>query len=192
MQAMLVAFISTNMSGIPPTKATSIGRMFSPLFMINLPEEEQIVEDLDDMEGMQVTIQAISFFVCTVVVIIILYHTCKRCCYMCSIVKYCFPFFPILWLLRGTCRTDLFVKVTNLWKGNMVWAHFTVTGYFPTSIRIFRPILKEKVHRDYLFLFQKDVYRLGEHSGDRYLWYWNWDAQWSKSIDFYGQWSCDH
>ena len=33
-----------------------------------------------------------------------------------SIVKYCFPFFPILRILRGTCRTDLFMEVTNLTK----------------------------------------------------------------------------
>ena len=30
--------------------------------MINLPEEEQIVDDLENIEGMQVTIEAISFF----------------------------------------------------------------------------------------------------------------------------------
>ena len=62
-----------------------------------------------------------------------------------SIVKYCFPFFPILRLLRGTHRTELFVEVTNLMKGNTVWAHFTLTGYYPTSIRLLRQIPKEKV-----------------------------------------------
>ena len=30
-----------------------------------------------------------------------------------SIVKYCFPFFPISRILRGTHRMDLFVEVTN-------------------------------------------------------------------------------
>ena len=45
MQAMLAAFISMNMSGIPPTKANPIGRTFPPLFKINLPEEDQIVDD---------------------------------------------------------------------------------------------------------------------------------------------------
>ena len=37
-----------------------------------------------------------------------------------SIVKYCFPFFPILKILRGTHRTDLFVEVTNFTKGNTI------------------------------------------------------------------------
>ena len=59
MQVMLAAFITTNTSGIPPSKANPIGRMFPPLFMINLPEKDQIVEDLEDIEGMQTTIQAI-------------------------------------------------------------------------------------------------------------------------------------
>ena len=63
-----------------------------------------------------------------------------------SIVKYCFPFFPILRILKGTHRMDLFVKVTNLTKGNTIWAHYTSTGYYPTSIRLSQPILKENVH----------------------------------------------
>ena len=70
MQAMLAAFKTMNTSGIPPTKANPIGT-------INLPEEDQIVEDLEDIEGMQITIQAISFIVCVIVAIIILYQIFK-------------------------------------------------------------------------------------------------------------------
>ena len=97
MQVMLAAFIAMNTSGIPPTKGNPIGRTFPPLFTLNLPEEDQIVEDLEDIEGIQTTIQAISFIVCTIVAIIIFYQIFKRCRYMGSIVKYCFPFFPIPW-----------------------------------------------------------------------------------------------
>ena len=67
MQAMLAAFITTNMSGIPPTKANPISRTFPPLFTINLPKEDQIVKDLEDTEGMQITIQVISFIVYAIV-----------------------------------------------------------------------------------------------------------------------------
>ena len=63
---------------------------------------------------------------------------------MCSIVKYCFTFLPILRLLRGTRRTDLFLEVTNLTEGNTVWPHFTSTGYYPTSVKLLRQIPKEK------------------------------------------------
>ena len=106
--------------------------------MIYLSEEDQIVKDLEDIEGMQTTRQAISFIVCATVAIIIFYQIFKRCCYTCSIIKYCFPFFPILRILRGTHRMDLFVEVTNLTKGNTMWAHCTSTGYYPTSIRLSR------------------------------------------------------
>ena len=45
MQAMLMAFITMNMSnsGIPSTKANSISRTFPPLFTIKISEEEKIV-----------------------------------------------------------------------------------------------------------------------------------------------------
>ena len=85
---------------------------------------------------MQTTIQAISFIVCMIAVIIILYQIFKRCLYTQSVVKYCFPFFLISRILRGSHRTDLFVEVTNLVKGNTTWAHYTSTGYYPTSIRL--------------------------------------------------------
>ena len=134
MQAMLTAFISMNMPGIPPTKANPTGRTFPPLFTVNLPEGDQIVNDLEDIEGMQITIQAISFIVCAIVDIIILYQIFKRCRHTRSIVKYCFSFCLILRILRSTHRTDLFVEVTNLMEGNMIWAHHTLTGYYPASI----------------------------------------------------------
>ena len=79
MQAMLAAFISMNTSGIPPTKANPISRTFPPLFTINLPEKDQTVDDLEDIEGMQIMIQAIAFIVCTIVVITVLYQIFKRC-----------------------------------------------------------------------------------------------------------------
>ena len=41
---------------------------------------------------------------------------------------------------------DLFVDVTNLTKGNTIWTHYTLTGYYPTSIRLSKQIPKENVH----------------------------------------------
>ena len=92
MQAMLAAFITTNTSGIPPSKANPIGRTFPPLFTINLPEEDQKVKDLEDIEGMQTTIQSISFIVCAIVAIIILCQIFKRCHHMHSIAFHSFQF----------------------------------------------------------------------------------------------------
>ena len=54
MQAMLTAFITTNMSnsGIPSAKANPISRTFPPLSMIKISEEEKIAEDLHEFESM--------------------------------------------------------------------------------------------------------------------------------------------
>ena len=60
-----------------------------------------------------------------------------------TLFKYCFPFLPISRILRTSSRTDLFIEVTNVMKGNTVWAHFMAIGYFPTNIHLSRSIPKE-------------------------------------------------
>ena len=62
-----------------------------------------------------------------------------------TLFKYCFPFLPILRILRTLQRTDLFIEVTNVMNGNTAWAHFMATGNFPTNIHLSRPIPKESV-----------------------------------------------
>ena len=144
---MLTAFITTNTSnsGIPFAKANSISRTFPPLFMIKIPEEEQIVEDLQEIKNMQLVVQVIMVIVCIIIAFIVLYNCCKKFRHMHTLFKYCFPFLPILRMLRTSCRTDLFIEVTNLMKGNTVWVHFMATGYFPTNIHLSGSIPKESV-----------------------------------------------
>ena len=102
MQAMLTAFITMNMSnsGIPSAKANSISRTFPPLFTIKIPEEEQIVKDLQEIESMQLVVQVIMVIVCIIVAFIVLYYCCKKFRHTCTRFKYCFPFLPILRILR--------------------------------------------------------------------------------------------
>ena len=61
MQAILMAFITinTNNSGIPSTAANTISRMFPPLFMIKISEEEKIAEDLHEIESMQLIVHSV-------------------------------------------------------------------------------------------------------------------------------------
>ena len=147
MQAMLTAFITVNTSnsGIPSTKANSISRTFPPLFTIKIPDEEQIVEDLQEIESMQLVVQVMMVLVCIIIAFIVLYYCCKKFRHMHTLFNYCYPFLPISRMLRTSRRTDLFIEVTNLMKGNTVWVHFTATGYFPTNIYLSRPIPKESV-----------------------------------------------
>ena len=147
MQAMLMAFITMNTSnsGIPSTEANLISKTFPPLFTIKISEEEKIAEDLHEIENMQLIPQVIMVMMCILIAFIVLYYCCKKFRHTRTLFKYCFPFLPILRILRTSQRTDSFVEVTNVTKGNTVWAHLTATGCFPTNIPLSRPILKESV-----------------------------------------------
>ena len=96
MQAMLMAFITTNMSnsGIPSSEANPISRTFPPLFTIKIFEEEKIVEDLHEIESIQWIVQVIMVIVCILIAFIVLYYCCKKFRHMHTLFKYCFPFLP--------------------------------------------------------------------------------------------------
>ena len=147
MQAMLAAFLQTNTknSGIQSVQADQIGRTYPPLFTINLPKEEEIIDDLKEITAMEYIVQVIMIIVCIAVVFIIMYFCCTKCRHTCTIFKYFFPFLLISHIICTSHCTDLFVEVTNIPKGNSIWAHFTVTGCFPSQIHISRLIQKEDV-----------------------------------------------
>ena len=147
MQAMLAAFLQMNNknSGIQSVQADQIGRTYPPLFTLNLPKEEEIIDDLKEITAMEYVVQVIMIIVCIAVVIIVIYFCCTRCRHPCTIFKYCFSFLLISRIIRMSRCTDLFVEVTNITKGNSIWAHFTSTGCFPLQICMLRLIQKEDV-----------------------------------------------
>ena len=147
MQAMLAAFLQMNTknSGIQSVQADQIGRMYPLLFTLNLPKEEEITDDLKEIMAMEYVVQVIMIIVCIAVVIIVIYFCCTKCRHTHTIFKYCFLFLLISRIICTSRCTDLFVEVTNVTKGNSIWAHFTVMGCFPSQIRISRPIQKEDV-----------------------------------------------
>ena len=97
MQAMLMAFITTNTSnfGIPSAKANPISRTFPPLFTIKISEEEKIAEDLHEIKSMQLIVQIIMIIVCILIAFIVMYYCCKKFRHTHTLFKYCFPFLPI-------------------------------------------------------------------------------------------------
>ena len=147
MQAMLAAFLQTNTknSAIQSVQADRMGRTYPPLFTINLPKEEKIIDDLREITTMEYVVQGIMIIVCIAIVLIIMYFCCTKCRHTRTIFKYCFPFISISPIVHTSRRTDLFVEVTNITKGNGIWAHFVSTGCFPTQIQLSRPIQKDNV-----------------------------------------------
>ena len=147
MQAMLVAFLQMNTknTGIQSVQADQIGRTYPPLFTLNLPKEDEIIDDLREITAMEYVVQVIMIIVCIAVVIIVMYFCCTKCRHTHTIFKYCFPFLPISHIICTSQCTDLFVEVTNVTKGNGIWAHFASTGCFPPQIQMWRQIQKEDV-----------------------------------------------
>ena len=142
MQVMLPAFLQTNTknTGIQSVQANQIGRTYPLLFTLNLPKEEEIVDDLREITTMEYVVQVIMIIVCIAIVLIIMYFCCTKCRHTCTVFKYCFLFLPISRIVCMSRRTDLFVEVTNVTKGS-----FVSTGCFPTQIQLSRPIQKDDV-----------------------------------------------
>ena len=94
MQAMLAAFlqINTKNSAIQSVQADQIGRTYPPLFMINLPKEEEILDNLREITTMEYVVHVITIIVCIAIVIIIMYFCCTKCTYS----YYIQILFPIL------------------------------------------------------------------------------------------------
>ena len=95
MQVMLAAFLQTNTrnSGIQSVLADQIGRTYPPLFTLNLPKEEEIIDDLKEIMAMEYVVQVIMIIVYIAVVIIVIYFCCTKCRHTHTIFKYCFRFY---------------------------------------------------------------------------------------------------
>ena len=95
--------------------------------------------------AMEYVVQVIMIILCIAVAIIVIYFCCTTCRHTHTIFKYCFPFLPISCIVRTSHCTGLFVEVTNITKGNSIWAHFASTGCFPLQICMLRLIQKGDV-----------------------------------------------
>ena len=75
MQVMLTAFLQMNTknTGIQSVQTDQIGRTYPPLFTLNLPKEEEIIDDLREIITMEYVVQVIMIIVCIAIVLIVLY-----------------------------------------------------------------------------------------------------------------------
>ena len=95
MQVMLADFLQTNTknSGIQSVPADQIGKTYPPLFTLNLPKEDEIIDDLKEITTMEYIVQVIMIIVYIAVVFIIMYFCCTKCRHTCTILLYCFRFY---------------------------------------------------------------------------------------------------
>ena len=102
MQMMLAAFLQMNTknTGMQSVQADQIGRTYPPLFTLNLPKEEEIIDDLRVITAMEYVVQVIMIIVYIAVVVIVMYFCCTKCRHTRTIFKYCFPFLLISHIIR--------------------------------------------------------------------------------------------
>ena len=91
-------------------------------------------------EGKQKLTAQLTAWITTILIIIallvILYTIFKKCWYVSSLPRVCFPLYPFSTILRGTARTDIFVEVVNLASAEAMWAHFTSMAVHPSQLQI--------------------------------------------------------
>ena len=92
MQVMLAAFLQTNTknTATQSVQMDQTGRTYPLLFMINLPKEEEIKDDLREITAMEYVVQVIMIIARIAIVLIIMYFCCTKCRHTHTIFKYCF------------------------------------------------------------------------------------------------------
>ena len=71
-----------------------------------------------------------------ITLVVILYTIFKKCRYVSSLPRLCFPLYPFSTILRGTTRTDIFIEVVNLALAEAMWAHFASVAVHRSQLRI--------------------------------------------------------
>ena len=78
----------------------------------------------------------ITTFLIILTLLAILYTIFKKCRYVSSLPRVCFPLYPFSTILRGTACTDVFVEVVNLASAEAMLAHFASFAVHPSQLRI--------------------------------------------------------
>ena len=92
------------------------------------------------VEGKQKLAAQMTAWIKTILIIItllaILYTIFRKCRYVSSLPRVCFPLYPFSTILRGTARTDIFVEIVNLALAEAMWAHFASVAVHPSQLWI--------------------------------------------------------
>ena len=79
--------MNTKNTSIHSVQADQTGRTYPPLFTLNLPKEEEIIDDLKEITAMEYVVQFIMIIICIAVVIIVIYFCCTKCRHTHTIFK---------------------------------------------------------------------------------------------------------
>ena len=78
----------------------------------------------------------ITMFLIIITLLAILYTIFKKCRYVSSLPRVCFPLYPFSTILQGTTHMNVFVEVINLASAEAMWAHFLSIAVHPSQLQI--------------------------------------------------------
>ena len=79
----------------------------------------------------------ITMFLIILTLLVILYTIFKKCRYVSSLPRVCFPLYPFSTILQRHCmHMDVFVEVVNLALAETMWAHFASVAVHPSQLQI--------------------------------------------------------
>ena len=91
-------------------------------------------------EGQQKVMAKMSAWITIILIIItlltILYTIFKKCRYISSLPRVCFPLYPFSTILQGTVGMDIFVEVVNLASAEVMLAHFVTVAIHSSQLQI--------------------------------------------------------
>ena len=123
-------------------------------------------------EGKQKLAAQMTTWITTILIIItllaILYTIFKKCRYVSSLPRVCFPLYPFSMILRGTARTDIFVEVVNLASAEAMLGAFRIRRSPPLAIKDHRlpPRLRHAYYKT--LLLPTAPGRLAEYNSVRF------------------------
>ena len=125
----------------PPTyvKAFSIPPAYPDQIKFQPPTLPQNWGDKGVEEKQKLAAQMTAWITMILTIILLLAILCtifKKCRYVSSLPRVCFPLYPFSTILRGTACTDIFVEIVNLASAEAMWAHFVSVAVHPSQLRI--------------------------------------------------------
>ena len=125
----------------PPTyvKAFSIPPAYPDQIKFQPPTLPQNWGDKGAEEKQKLAAQMTAWITMILIIILllaILYTIFRKCWYVSSLPRVCFPLYPFSTILQGTARMDIFVEIVNLASAEAMWVHFTSVAVHPSQLRI--------------------------------------------------------
>ena len=94
----------------------------------------------------------ITIILIIITLLAILYAIFKKCRYVSSLPRVCFPLYPFSTILRGTACTDIFVEVVNLASAEAMWGAFCIRRSPPFAVKDHRlsPRLRHAYYKNFV------------------------------------------